>query len=101
MAEAELPGGRNDTARSLYQMKCLKCHKHYNPARYDAQAWRVWMDKMTVKAHLRPEESRLIRDYLDRLRHAASASQSLGDRPRPLGDAGEPAVSGEKMVDTR
>lgn len=55
-------------ARNLYQMKCAKCHKFYDPAAYSEREWRSWMGKMSKKARLKPAQEQLLSTYLDALR---------------------------------
>lgn len=54
----------------LYETKCVKCHKLYDPAGYSDEAWGRWMTKMRKKAHLNDEQAEAIRDYTDGLRRA-------------------------------
>ena len=60
-----LPGDASDPARQLYIVKCSKCHKFYDPAKYAAGDWTVWMRKMSRKAKLTAEEEKLIKEYVD------------------------------------
>jgi hypothetical protein len=55
-------------ARRLYVAKCVKCHKFYDPAGYPDAEWRVWMEKMSRKAKLKPDQEDLLSRYLDTLR---------------------------------
>jgi len=55
-------------ARRLYRTKCLRCHKEYNPANYSDAAWRDWMDRMSRKAKLKPDQKELLTRYLDDVR---------------------------------
>jgi hypothetical protein len=61
----KLPGDASDPARQLYIVKCAKCHKFYDPARYSAVDWSGWMVKMSRKAKLTPEQEKQINDYVD------------------------------------
>ncbi len=54
--------------KKLYLVKCAKCHKLYDPQRYDDEAWAKWMGKMKNKAHLDDENYRQITDYLNTIR---------------------------------
>lgn len=61
--------GRQDppgthTAQQLYEVKCAKCHKFYNPADYSQQDWDMWMRKMSKKAKLNPDQKDLLSHYL-------------------------------------
>jgi len=51
--------------RKLYLMKCARCHKFYPPAQYSASEWQSWMDKMSRKAKLQPDQTALLTEYLD------------------------------------
>jgi hypothetical protein len=60
-----LPGDESDPGRQLYIVKCSKCHKFYDPAKYSPADWTIWMDKMTRKAKLTPEQEKVIAEYVD------------------------------------
>jgi len=66
-------------AKNLYDAKCARCHKFYDPAAYKDAEWRTWMTKMSKKAHLKPEQSDLLSRYLDGFRN----SPSKQDTPNP------------------
>ena len=68
LGAAELSSQEIQSARKLYQTKCAKCHKFYDPAKYDAPDWQRWMQKMGRKAKLKPEQSDLLSRYLDSFR---------------------------------
>jgi hypothetical protein len=51
-------------ARKLYLTKCAKCHKLYDPSKYSDPQWEVWMDKMSRKAKLRPEQQEALARYV-------------------------------------
>ena len=55
-------------ARKLYQNKCGRCHKFYNVDNYPDPAWNMWLEKMTAKAKLTPDEAGLLSRYLQTLR---------------------------------
>src|SRR5258706_16126217 len=48
------------SARTLYVAKCAKCHKFYDPAKYNDLQWHTWMTKMSRKAKLKPNETELV-----------------------------------------
>lgn len=50
--------------RAIYINKCARCHKFYDPARYDAVEWDQWMNKMSRKARLKPNDRELLEKYL-------------------------------------
>ena len=61
---AELSPTELKDARKLYTAKCAKCHKFYDPAKYDDEQWRTWMTKMSKKAKLKPAQADLLSRYL-------------------------------------
>jgi len=72
--------------RKLYVGKCAKCHKLYDPAKYSDQQWQVWMDKMSRKAKLQPEQKELLSRYIEgslrgTRRDSEGKSTVAGSRP--------------------
>ena len=68
----DIPGDETALARKLYVAKCAKCHKLYPPANYSDEEWRMWVGKMSKKARLKPEQQRILSDYIElALRHPA------------------------------
>jgi hypothetical protein len=68
-AEAEeLSAGEIKVAKKIYVAKCAKCHKFYDPAKYSDTDWRKWMDKMSRKAKLKPDQKEILSKYLDTFR---------------------------------
>ena len=57
--------GTPSEGRKLYEIKCAKCHKFYDPAKYSDEEWSKWMGKMTKKAKLKPEQAELLTHYID------------------------------------
>jgi hypothetical protein len=55
-------------ARKVYVAKCAKCHKFYEPKSYTDADWDRWMDKMSVKSKLKPEQEELLKRYLNEYR---------------------------------
>ena len=51
-------------ATKLYTTKCMRCHKSYEPRVYEQSQWESWMGKMRKKAHLSPEQEKLLGRYL-------------------------------------
>jgi mono/diheme cytochrome c family protein len=49
----------------IYVAKCAKCHKFYDPANYSDQEWKIWMQKMSRKAKLKPEQEKALTQYID------------------------------------
>jgi nitrate/TMAO reductase-like tetraheme cytochrome c subunit len=52
-------------AQKLYIAKCARCHKFYDPTRYDDVEWHSWMTKMSKKARLKPDQEKLLSQYLE------------------------------------
>jgi hypothetical protein len=59
-------------AKKLYVAKCAKCHKFYEPRNYNEVEWRKWMDAMSRKSKLKPEQDKLLNTYLDAYRSGAA-----------------------------
>ena len=55
-------------AGRLYQAKCVRCHKSYDPSAYGETEWRSWMSKMSRKAKLKPSQEDLLSRFLDQVR---------------------------------
>jgi len=79
---ADLSGKELTDARKLYNAKCAKCHKFYDPANYSDAAWHKWMTKMSRKSKLQPEQEELLSRFLDAFRTATN-SESRPTAPRP------------------
>jgi hypothetical protein len=60
----ELSALELNDARKLYVGKCAKCHKLHDPATYTPEKWDEWMDRMTRKSKLKPEQAELLARYL-------------------------------------
>jgi len=82
---AELSARDVADARKLYNAKCAKCHKFYNPANYDDAEWNKWMTKMSRKAKLKPAQAESLSRYLDTFRRPAGTNAS-GAAPAPKQD---------------
>ena len=67
---AEFSAAELSHGRMLYANKCAKCHKFYDPAGYDNAEWKMWMRKMSRKAHLTNEEEVELARYLGLYRPA-------------------------------
>jgi hypothetical protein len=61
-------------ARKLYTVKCAKCHKFYDPTKYNDEEWQMWMRKMSKKAKLKEVQSDLLSRYLDNIRKGGTNS---------------------------
>ena len=76
LASPELAAGKK-----LYVSKCARCHKLYEPSRYDDEKWSFWMDKMRQKARLTDEQYKLLSQYLDSVRVDAAQKQVANHKP--------------------
>ena len=65
---AELSDKELADARKLYNAKCAKCHKFYDPAKYNDTEWNTWMQKMNKKAKLKEAQAELLGRYLETYR---------------------------------
>jgi len=78
-------------ARKLYNAKCAKCHKFYDPGRYTEAQWSDWMARMSRKSKLKPAQEELLARYLETFRtggatrSSASSVEAVQTRhaPRP------------------
>lgn len=66
MAVASTPD--EAAGRKVYTGKCARCHKLYEPTRYDDRAWDSWMTKMREKAKLNADQYRQLSTYVLALR---------------------------------
>ncbi len=68
-----------DPGHKLYVIKCGKCHKFYDPARYSDAKWNAWMMKMSKKAKLTPEQEKELSTYIqDSLRSGKNQRAEAG-----------------------
>ena len=65
---AELSPVERKAAKDLYDIKCAKCHKFYEPAAYSQTDWDDWMKKMSRKSKLKPAQEELLTRYLGEFR---------------------------------
>jgi hypothetical protein len=65
---ADLTEKETQVARKIYNAKCAKCHKFYDPGKYSMEEWQTWMVKMNKKARLKPDQAELLSRYIDTLR---------------------------------
>ena len=65
---AELSPKETQEAQRLYNLKCAKCHKFYEPAGYSKADWDGWMKKMGKKSKLKPAQYDLLVQYTETLR---------------------------------
>ena len=56
------------SAKRIYETKCVRCHKAYEPRDYSPEEWRLWMLKMSKKAKLKSSEDKLLKRYWEVLR---------------------------------
>jgi hypothetical protein len=64
----DLTEKENAAAKGIYDLKCAKCHRPYEPRDYPLEEWRLWMSKMSKKAKLTPNQAKLLNRYLDAYR---------------------------------
>jgi mono/diheme cytochrome c family protein len=67
-AGTELSRSEIGAAKRLYNAKCAKCHKFYDPAAYEPAEWERWMQAMGRKSKLKPEQYDLLSRYLETFR---------------------------------
>lgn len=54
--------------KKVYTGKCARCHKFYDPTRYDDKTWETWMQKMRERAKLNESQYTQLSIYLQTLR---------------------------------
>ena len=64
-------------ARKIYTSKCARCHKFYDPDKYSDAEWGDWMEKMSRKAKLKPDQKELLARYLETFRDGSKTNLSL------------------------
>ena len=65
---AEAAGMSADTTQAaarLINLKCIRCHKFYDPNKYTPAEWEMWTRKMINKAKLTPEDADTIFNFLN------------------------------------
>ena len=67
------------SARTLCLTKCVKCHKFYDPAKYDDAKWAKWMNKMNKKAKLKEPDAELLGRYLETFRRTPGTNSAAND----------------------
>jgi len=80
----ELSPKETKEAQRLYNLKCAKCHKFYDPASYSHPEWDDWMKKMAKKSKLKSTQYDLLVQYTETLRpaaHKVERSQAATARP--------------------
>jgi hypothetical protein len=55
-------------AAKLSLNKCVRCHQLYDPASYSDADWTAWMGKMSRKAHLKSDQTKLLSRYFEAFR---------------------------------
>ena len=68
LAIAAVAATPEDPGRKIYTGKCARCHKLYDPAKYDEKAWDLWMQKMKLKAKLNDVHYQQLAKYITALR---------------------------------
>lgn len=69
-----------EAGRKLYVAKCARCHKFHDPANYSDTKWREWMEKMSKKAKLTPDQKQILSEYLETFRAGTRTNTSVGQR---------------------
>src|SRR5262245_12027023 len=65
-AIAKEPSAKDTQAgQKLYNAKCAKCHKFYDPKAYEQREWDAWMEKMRKKSKLSRDQFELVSRYID------------------------------------
>ena len=82
------------TAKRLYDSKCARCHRVYDPRDYAEDEWRLWMTKMSKKARLKPTQEKLLNRYLDAYRTEKPAAKSSSATPGEAASATPPSKPG-------
>ncbi len=72
---SELSSKELTEARRLYNSKCSRCHKFYNPSLYHDAEWQDWMEKMRKKSKLKNEQFDLLMRYTELLRRNQKPEQ--------------------------
>jgi cytochrome c5 len=67
---------QSDEGLKLYNAKCTRCHKSYDPHSYTAPQWESWMSKMSRKAHLDAQQQDLLLRYLEAVRATPPSQNS-------------------------
>jgi cytochrome c553 len=70
-ASQDLSARELTAARKMYVGKCAKCHRFYEPKGYSESDWQRWMQSMSRKSKLKPEQENLLSRYLDAYRAGA------------------------------
>ena len=68
---AGFAAGEINAANALYQTRCAKCHRFYDPAQYARKEWDEWMTRMARKSRLNPAQEELLTRYLGASRDRA------------------------------
>jgi len=91
-AQAEdLTRKQRTAAKKIYDSKCAKCHRFYEPREYAQEEWQLWMTKMSRKAKLNPSQDKLLNRYLDAYRAQKAPLTITGSPSRRVGPVIETA----------
>ena len=75
-APSELTKRQTLAAKRLYDTRCAKCHRMYEPRDYSEDEWQLWMGKMRKKAKLNTRQEKLLDRYVDILRAQPQTSRT-------------------------
>ena len=76
-ADTNMPPVATQPGRMIYEAKCAKCHRFYDPRSYHDTQWNIWMDKMHRKARLTEEQFDQLVRYLQTVRHPGAQTPPL------------------------
>jgi hypothetical protein len=77
----DLTKKQRTAAKKLYDSKCAKCHRFYEPRDYSQEEWQLWMSKMSKKAKLNPAQGTLLNEFLDEYRAQRTPAKMAGTNP--------------------
>jgi cytochrome c553 len=63
-----------ERGHKIYVTKCARCHKMYDPNKYDAGAWEMWMSKMKTKSRLKDDDYARLVAYVNTIRSSQTAN---------------------------
>jgi cytochrome c5 len=82
VAAAEPDAKFIERGRKVYVSKCARCHKFYDPNKYDDATWQMWMGKMKTKSRLKDDDYQMLEAYVNTIRSPSSVNQhSETDQP--------------------
>ena len=61
---ATVSNAQFSAGKTVYEAKCGRCHKLFEPSRGNMTQWTKWIDRMAPKAKLTDEEKQQVTDYV-------------------------------------